>query len=135
MTLLAITVQMETRSSHEGCSVRKGVLRNFTKFPWKHLCQVLFYNKFAGSNPASLLKKRLWHWCFPVNFATFPRAPFHRTYLNDCFSTIQYFLAENPIKVLNGQQQYKGVTFHWARISPYLVKLFESPSLRSSFIM
>ena len=27
------------------CSVRKGVLRNFTKFTGKHLCQSLFFNK------------------------------------------------------------------------------------------
>ena len=43
------------------CSVRKGVLRNFTKFTGKHLCQSLFFNKFAG-------------------------IIFHRTPLDDCFS-------------------------------------------------
>ena len=32
------------------------------------------------------LKKRLWHRCFPVNFAKFLRTPFHRTRLGDCFS-------------------------------------------------
>ena len=37
--------------------VRKGVLRNFTKFTRKHLCQSLFLNKVAGLRPASLLKK------------------------------------------------------------------------------
>ena len=26
----------------------KGVLRNFTKFKGKHLCQSLFFNKVAG---------------------------------------------------------------------------------------
>ena len=26
--------------------------------------------------PATLLKKRLWHSCFPVNFAKFPKTPF-----------------------------------------------------------
>ena len=38
------------RSSHQRCSVRKGALRNFTKFTWKHLCQSLFFNKVAGSD-------------------------------------------------------------------------------------
>ena len=33
------------RRSHLRCSVRKGVLRNFTKFTGKHLCQSLFFNK------------------------------------------------------------------------------------------
>ena len=33
------------RSSHQRCSVKKGVLRNFAKFIGKHLCQRLFFNK------------------------------------------------------------------------------------------
>ena len=33
------------RSSHRGCSVRKGALRNFAKFTGKQLCQSLFFNK------------------------------------------------------------------------------------------
>ena len=53
------------------CSLRKGVLRNFAKFTGKHLCQSLFFNKVA-----TLLKKRLWHRCPPVNFAKFLRTPF-----------------------------------------------------------
>ena len=126
MIVFAITVQMTTRSSHQRCSVRKGVLRNFAKFTGKHLCQVVFYNKVAGPqpDPATLLQKRLWHRCCSMNFATFPRTPFHRTPLNDFFSTIQHFLAENPSKVLNRQQEHKRLTFHWFIISPSLVKLF-----------
>ena len=30
------------------CSMKTGVLRNFTKFTGKHLCQSLFFNKVAG---------------------------------------------------------------------------------------
>ena len=65
-----------SRSSHQRCSMKKGVLRNFTKFTGKHLCQSLLFNKVAGLRPATLLKKRLWHRCFPVNFAKFLRTPF-----------------------------------------------------------
>ena len=36
------------RSSPQRCSMEKGVLRNFTKFTGKHLCQSLFVNKVAG---------------------------------------------------------------------------------------
>ena len=54
------------RSSHQRFSVKKGVLRNFGKLTGKHLCQGLFFNK----------KKRLWHRCFPVNFAKFLRTSF-----------------------------------------------------------
>ena len=35
-------------ASHQRCSVRKCVLRNFTKFTGKHLCPSLFFNKVAG---------------------------------------------------------------------------------------
>ena len=124
MIVFAIAIQIAPRSSHQRWSVKKGVLRNFGNFTGKHLCQSLFYNKSAGPKPATLLKKRLWNRCFPMNFAKFLRTPFHRTPLSDCFSTIQQFLAENPSKVLNGQQQHKGVNFHSSRISASLVKLF-----------
>ena len=46
---------------------KKGVLRNLAKFTGKHLCQSLFFNKVGDFRPATLLKKRLWPKCFPVN--------------------------------------------------------------------
>ena len=36
-------------SSHQRCSVKQGVLRNFAKFTGKHLRQNLFFNKVAGA--------------------------------------------------------------------------------------
>ena len=47
------------KSSHQRCSVKKGVLRNL-------FLESLFFNKVAGI---------LWHRCFPVNFAKFLRTP------------------------------------------------------------
>ena len=64
-----------TRSSHRRCSVKKGVLRNLTKFTGKHLHQSLFFNKVAGLTSATLLKKRRRDSCFPVNFVKFVRIP------------------------------------------------------------
>ena len=64
-----LTIIIKSRSSHRRYSVRKGVLRTFAKFTEKHLCQGLFFSKVAGFKPATLFKKRLWHRCFPVNFA------------------------------------------------------------------
>ena len=63
-----------SRSSHQRGSLRKGVIRKFAKFTEKHLCQSFFSccNKAA----ATLLKKRLWYRCFPVDFAKFSRTPF-----------------------------------------------------------
>ena len=45
----------------------KSVLRNFTKF--------------TGLRPATLLKKRLWRRCFPVNFANILITPFFTEHL------------------------------------------------------
>ena len=63
------------RSSHWRCSVKKSVLKNFTKFTWKNLCQNLFFNKVAGFRPATLLKRDCGR-CFPVNFVKFLGTPF-----------------------------------------------------------
>ena len=56
--------------------MKKGILRNFTKFTEKHLFQNLFFDKVTGFRPAPLRKKRLWHTCFPLNFAKLLRTPF-----------------------------------------------------------
>ena len=53
------------------CSVKKVVLRNFAKLIRKHLCQSLFFNKVS-----TLLKKKLWHKCFPANYAIFLKTSF-----------------------------------------------------------
>ena len=76
------------RSSRPEVFCKKGVLSNFTKFTGKHLCQRLFFNKVAGLRPATLLKRSLWHRCFPVNFVKFLRTPFfmeHLWWLLLCF--------------------------------------------------
>ena len=58
-----------TRSNHQRCSLKKGVLKTLAKFTGKYMYQSLFFNKFEGLRPAALLKKRLWNNCVPVNFA------------------------------------------------------------------
>ena len=73
------TVTLFIEAIVERC--KKGVLRNFTKFTGKHLCQGLFFNEVAGLRPATLLKKRLLHRCFPVNFFKFLTIPFYTEHL------------------------------------------------------
>ena len=76
--------RIDNISSHRRCSVTKSVLRNFSKFTGKHLCQILSFNKVAGLlfnkvvglRPATLLKNRLWHRCFPVNFCEISKNTF-----------------------------------------------------------
>ena len=58
------------------CSVKKAALKNLANLTGKHLCQSLFFDKVAGLRPANLLKKRLWHRCFPVKFAKILRTHF-----------------------------------------------------------
>ena len=60
---------------------KRGTLKDFAKFTGKHLYQSLFFNKVAGLRPATLLKKRLWHRCFPVNFVKLLRTLF---FIEDC---------------------------------------------------
>ena len=64
------------RSSRPKMFCKKSILKNFTKFIGKHLCQSLFFNKVAGLRVATVLKKRLWYRCFPVNFAKYLRISF-----------------------------------------------------------
>ena len=79
------------RSSHQRCSTSKGVLRNFTKFTGKDLYQSLFLNKSTGLRPATLLKRKLWRRCFPVNFAQFLRTLFLQNTLERLLLEFQLF--------------------------------------------
>ena len=71
--------------------MKKGVLRNFTKFAGKHQWPSLLFNKVTGPKPATLLKKRLWHRFFLVNFAKFLRTPFLQKTSGGCFYRLIVF--------------------------------------------
>ena len=58
----------ESRSSRPEVFYKKGVVKNFAKFTGKHLCQSLFFNKVAGLNPATLLKKETLEQVFSCEF-------------------------------------------------------------------
>ena len=47
------------RSNRPNVFCKKGVLRNFVKLPGKHLCQSLFFNKFAVLSLQLFKKKTL----------------------------------------------------------------------------
>ena len=66
------------RSSHQRCSVKKGVLKTFANFTGKHLCWSLFLITLLVFRPANLLKRyRTSHQRCSIkravlkNFATF----------------------------------------------------------------
>ena len=54
-------------SSRPEVFCKKGVLRNFTKFTGKHLCQSLFFNKVAGQ-ACNFIKKETLAQVFPCEF-------------------------------------------------------------------
>ena len=39
------------------------------------------YEQKQSPQACNFIKKRLWHRCFPVNFAKFPRTPFFTEHL------------------------------------------------------
>ena len=50
LNIVSLFITIKTEAATVRCSVKKGVLKHFAKF-------------------TTLLKKRLWHGCFPVNMA------------------------------------------------------------------
>ena len=101
---------------------KKGVLRNLTKFTGKHLCQNFFFNKVACLRTATLLKKKLWHRCFPENFVKFLRTPFLTEHMCWLLLLIKYE-GKKPyfcIKILI-------TLFHVRKITSFKVYIFRSP--------
>ena len=52
-------ITLTPRSIRLDLFLKKGVLKNFTKFAGKHLCRNLFFNNVTGLRPVTLLKLRL----------------------------------------------------------------------------
>ena len=64
--------------------VASGALKSFAKFTGKHLWQSLSFDKLANYRLAPLLKKRLQHRCFHMNFTKFLQTAFLQNE-NYCF--------------------------------------------------
>ena len=69
-----------TEAAFQRCSVKKVFLEISQNSQENTCARVSFLIQLQGS-PATLLKKRLWHRCFPVNFAKFLRTPFLTEYI------------------------------------------------------
>ena len=59
--------------------------QKFRKIHKKTTVPESLFNKVADPRPATLLKKRLWHRCFPMNFVKFLRTPFFIEHLGWVF--------------------------------------------------
>ena len=64
------------KQSPRGVLQKKLFIEISKKFIGKHLRQSFFLNKVAALKSVVLLKKRLWHRSFPVNFEKSLRTPF-----------------------------------------------------------
>ena len=89
---------------------KKGVLRNSAKSTGKHLS----FNKVADLTPATLLKKSLWHRCFPANFAKFLRTPFFTEHLRGLI--LLQILSNQLLKKIVMHKHMRALPF----IFPYL---------------
>ena len=66
------------RRSHQRCFIKKGVLRNFTKFTGKHLCQSLLFNKVVGLGlrACNVIKKETQAQAFSFEFCEISKNTF-----------------------------------------------------------
>ena len=68
----------------QSCYIKQVFLK-ISQNSQENICaRALFLIKLQATL-ASLLKKRLWHKCFPVNFAKFLRTPFLQNTSSGCF--------------------------------------------------
>ena len=72
------------RSSHQRCSIIKGVLRNFAKFTGKHLCQSFFFNK------KHFIKKEILAQVFSCEFCEISKNTFFTEHLRTTASEIYF---------------------------------------------
>ena len=81
------------RSSQRRCFVRKGVLRDFTKFTEKHLCQSLFFDKVAGS----FIKKEALAQVFFCEFCEISKNIFFTEHLRETASACSTQYSEKQV--------------------------------------
>ena len=98
MLFNTLSVRLTKVTLREKCRtevfIKKGILRNFTKFTGKHRWQSLFFNEVTGRR-ATLLKKRLCHRCSLVTLVKFLGTSFgieHLWYLFLHISDVRWFV-------------------------------------------
>ena len=96
------------RSSRLEVFCRKGVLGNFGNFTGKHLCGGLLFNKVAGLRTVTLLKKRFWYRCFPVNFSKFLKTPF-------ITENLSWLLLKTPVNQLIFREELVDLQLYYSR--------------------
>ena len=92
------------RSSHQRCSIKKAVLRNFTKFTRQQACQSLFFSKVVGVRPAGKQENS----CKPATLSK-ERAPM-LVFSNEFLKVFRdIFFCSTPPVITSGR--YQSVVF------------------------
>ena len=74
----------------------------------KNTCARVSFLIKLQAEPATLLKKRLWHRCFPVNFVKFLRTPF----LQNTSRRLLVDLLQNLVKFLKSFKVNNWISLH-----------------------
>ena len=71
-------LSLRKRSSQQGCSMKRGVLRHFVNFTGKHLSQSLFFNQVAGlkAKACNFIKKETLAQVFSSEFCEISKNAF-----------------------------------------------------------
>ena len=109
------------RSSCPKVFYKKGFLKHFSRFKGKPLCQSLYFNKVAGLRRETLLKKRLWHRFFPMNF----EKPLEHILQNPCRQLL-LFIARNELvfKMLAGLLSFLFGSLFYAQLFSMLMQMW-----------
>ena len=65
---------LNSRSNHQRCSIeQKRLFLKILQYSQENTCVGSRFNRLAGFKTCNFIKKRLQHWCFPMNIAKFLR--------------------------------------------------------------
>ena len=104
LKILYFETCIKGRSSHQRCSIRKSVLKNFTKFTGKQLCWNLFSNKVAGS-ACNVIKKETLPLVFSSEFCEIFKNTFFTEHLQTTASKLtEYFHITQKVHCLKSVQ-------------------------------
>ena len=108
------------------CTVKKGVLRNFTKLTGKHRCQGLLFNKVSG-RASNFVKKETLAQVFSCEFYEISKNTFFTEHLRTTASVIFPFSSGSFLYSLQVTLIKGGVKF-WADWKWLIFTYFHHPS-------
>ena len=112
-----IISQILSRTRFQGCSIKKLVFKNFTKFIEKHLCQSLFFNKVVDN----FIKKKALAQLFFCEFCETFKNTFFTEHLLEIASVFQWKLRINIPE------------YEFLKTSIFITILFQKPPPRGVF--